>query len=50
MTARTSRAVGAEGAIAGAIAWKYDGTNSQAGEFFCRMIQLPEPQERDETY
>ena len=31
-----------EGAIAGAIAWKYDGTNSQAGEFFCRMIQLPQ--------
>jgi len=32
-----------EGAIAGAIAWKYDGANSQAGELFCRMIRLPEP-------
>ena len=29
-----------ESAIVGAIAYKYDGTNSQAGEFFERMVGL----------
>jgi hypothetical protein len=34
-----------EGAIAGAMAYKWDGPNSQAGKLFCRMIGIVDPPE-----